>query len=407
MTDSPDHSDHPGDVIRLASRGDGVTRNGRHVALAAPGDQVDDAGAVTPGPRHQVPPCRHFPRCGGCQMQHIDDTNYAVWLADRIAAALAQHHIAADQILPAHLSPPRTRRRAALKAQRHGNSVLIGFNQERSHAIVDMRQCEVLHPALFALVAPLRGLLAHLLPRKGNGSVQMTLADQGVDMLLGGVKAEGLVAHEALFDFAGAHSLARLAIDQGDGPEDRWVPEPVTITLGGVPVAMPHAPFLQATADGEAALVAAVLDIVGAADPVADLFAGLGTFALALAARRQVTAAEAGRDPLFSLQRAANLHHRAIACEHRDLYRRPLVPKELARFGAVVLDPPRAGAEEQAVELAASAVPLIAYVSCNPATFARDAAILVGGGYRIDWVKPVGQFRWSTHLELVSRLSKA
>jgi 23S rRNA (uracil1939-C5)-methyltransferase len=247
-------------------------------------------------------------------------------------------------------------------------------------------------------------LLGTLLPGRGSGGVRMTLTDQGVDLLLKKVEADGLQTAEALTDFACAHGLARLALDDGYGAQTRWEPEPVTVTLGGLPVPLPHAAFLQATAEGEAALVAAVREAVGQARTVADLFAGLGTFAFSLPGR--VYAAEGARDALLALKSAANRAGRTLFADHRDLFRRPLDVSELSRFEAVVLDPPRAGAREQAMALATSSVSRIAYVSCNPATFARDARILVDGGYRLDWVKPVGQFRWSTHVELVGGFTR-
>jgi 23S rRNA (uracil1939-C5)-methyltransferase len=371
-------------IVRLAARGDGVTASGRFAPMTAPGDLLGADGAVTPGPHHQPPPCRHFPECGGCQLQHVDDEAYADYLVDRIAAALAARGVAATEIRTPQLSPPRSRRRAALKAA--GGS--IGFNAEASHRIVDMRECHILRPELFALAAPLRRLL------KGRATATMSLADQGVDLLLEGVAAEGLEAAERLTAFAREQGLARLALDDGYGPQTVWEPEPTTITLSGTPVALPPDAFLQATADGEAALVAAVREAVGAAAIVADLFAGLGTFALALDAR--VYAAEGARDAALALKAAG----RGLFVDHRDLFRRPLDVAELNRFEAVVLDPPRAGAREQMPLLAASRVSRLAYVSCNPATFARDAKLLIDGGYRLDWVRPVGQFRWSTHVEL-------
>lgn len=382
-------------IIRIAARGDGVTASGRHLAFAAPGDLVDEAGTVTPGPHRQLPPCRHFPECGGCQLQHVDDEAYAAYLVSRVEGALAQHGLATT-IREPHLSPPRTRRRASLRALRAGGRVLLGFNAEKSNRVIDMAECHILHPRLFALVPPLKALLGRLLPAKGSGEVRLTLADQGVDLQLGGVRVEGFEATVALTDFAQAQGLARLTLDEGFGPEVRWEPQPATITLSGRPVPLPVGAFLQATADGEAALVASVREAVGDSGRVADLFAGIGTFALALPAKTY--AAEASRDAVLALKRAAP----AIAAEHRDLYRRPLMESDLANFDAVVLDPPRAGAEAQVAELARSAVTRIAYVSCNPATFARDAAVLVSGGYRLDWVRPVGQFRWSTHVELAA-----
>jgi 23S rRNA (uracil1939-C5)-methyltransferase len=302
------------------------------------------------------------------------------------------------------LSPPRTRRRAALRAERRGAQVLLGFNAESSHRIVDMRECHILRPELFALVAPLRGLLGSLLPPRGRAEVRLTWCDQGADVLIEGVAPEGLEAAEAVMAFAGAQGLARLSVDDGYGAQTLWEPEPATVTLSGVVVPLPHGAFLQATAEGEAALVAAVREAVGEARVIADLFSGLGTFALALEGR--VLAAEGARDAALALKAAADRALRTVFVDHRDLFRRPYDAKELGRFEAVVLDPPRAGAREQAALLAQSRVPVVAYVSCNPATFARDAAKLLEGGYRLHWVKPVGQFRWSTHVELVARFGR-
>ena len=363
-------------IVRIAARGDGVTASGKHVAFGVPGDALLDDGSLVEGPGHRVPPCRHYPECGGCQLQHLTDEAFSDYAASRIVGALAQHGLETS-LRPAHLSPPCTRRRAALRGQRAGGRMLLGFNASGSHQIVDMRECHILAPPLFALVAPLRALLVTMLPPKRAAEVQLTLVDQGVDVALKGVEVVGLEAVEALTAFCEGHRLARLTIDEGYGPEPRFEPQPVTITLGGVAVGFPTGAFLQATADGESALVEAVIEAVGNARQPVDLFSGLGTFALALDG--QVTAAEASRDAILSLKAAAPL-----------------------RFDAIVLDPPRAGAVEQARQIAASAVPRVAYVSCNPATFARDAEILVAGGYRLDWAKPVGQFRWSTHVELAA-----
>ena len=198
-----------------------------------------------------------------------------------------------------------------------------------------------------------------------------------------------------------AHDLViRLSVDDGLGAETRWEPEPVTITLGGVAVPLPPGAFLQATQDGEAGLVAAVREAVGNPRTTADLFAGLGTFALALPGK--VYAAEGARDAILSLKGAANAQHRPVFAEHRDLYRRPLTKAELDRFDAIVLDPPRAGARDQAEALASAAVGAVAYVSCNPSSFARDARMMVDQGWSLEWVQPVGQFRWSTHVELAA-----
>lgn len=391
------------EIVRIAARGDGVTAGGRHAPFAAPGDLLLDDGTVEPGPNRQPPPCHHFPECGGCQLQHVSDEAYRGYLKDRVAGALTQHGLETPVREP-HLSPPRSRRRAALRATKVGNGAAIGFNAARSNRIVDMRECHVLRPELFALVEPSRRLLAGLLRPRRTAEIQMTLADQGVDLAIKGVEAEGLAAAEALTAFGEVHGLARLSLDEGLGAEVRYEPVPASVVLSGVPVPLPLGAFLQATVDGEAALIDAVREASMGARKIADLFAGLGTFTFALDG--QVTAAEASRDAVLALQSAARRAGRPVTAEHRDLYRRPYDAKELAAFEAVVLDPPRAGAEEQAKQLAASRVPRIAYVSCNPATFARDAAILAGGGYRLDWVRPVGQFRWSTHIELAASFTR-
>ena len=394
-----------GTIVRVAARGDGVTADGRHAPLAAPGDMLLADGTLQPGPRRQVPPCRHFPECGGCQLQHLDDRAYAEFLTARIAGALMQQGVEAE-IRPPALSPPRTRRRAALHAERRGRQVHLGFTEQSSHRLIDLQQCEILDPRLFALLQPLRGLLAAHLSANRRVNVHLALTDQGTDVLIEGLVTDSLTAIEAITAFAQRHGLARLSVDDGLGPEPRWEPEPVTVSFGGVPVPFPPASFLQATPEGEAALVAAVRGAIGGAKAVADLFAGLGTFALAMDPGVKVYAGEGAREAILSLKAAAGRAQRPVFAEHRDLFRRPLVPKELDLFDAVILDPPRAGAKEQVEQLAASKAPVIAYVSCNPNTFARDTKTLIEGGYRLDWVLPVGQFRWSTHVELAARFSR-
>lgn len=391
----------PDSIIRIAAKGDGVTADGRHVPLTAPGDQVAADGTVRWGAHHVQPPCVHFPACGGCQLQHLDEASYADFVTGRVVGALAGQGVTPDAVLPPHISPPMTRRRVALRAARAGKRVTIGFAEEGSHRLIDLQMCAVMDKRLFALVEPLRRLLATVLPDKRAAHVKMSLIDQGVDLLLEGVRVEGLAADEALGDFARAQGLARLTIDEGDGQQTRWEPEAATVSFGGVAVGFPPFSFLQATPDGEAALVGAVRDALPETGAVADLFCGLGTFALAIGGGRPVYAAEGARDVVLTLKAGAARAQRRVAADHRDLFRRPLVPEELNRFAAVVLDPPRAGAREQVLQLAQAAVPVIAYVSCNPASFARDAAHLVGAGYGLESVRPVGQFRWSTHVELV------
>lgn len=379
-------------IVRIAARGEGVTANGHHVPFGVPGDALLDDGALAPGKHHQVPPCRHYPECGGCQLQHADDQSYRDYLVSRIETALAQHELTTEFQEP-YLSPPKSRRRATLRAVRIADRMMLGFNAGKSHRIVDMRECHILRPELFALLASLRKLLVDLVKPRRSVEVNLTLVDQGPDVLLGGVAAEGLAALEQLTSFAAQFNLARLSIDQGLGPETLFEPVPATVTLSGVPVGFPVAGFLQATEDGQQVLAQAVSQGLSGSKNAADLFCGIGTFAVA---NHVGYAAEASRDAVAALKQAAP----GLIVEHRDLYRRPLDPVELERFDGIILDPPRAGAAEQIAAVARSTVPRVAYVSCNPATFARDAKTLIDGGYQLEWVKPVGQFRWSTHVEL-------
>jgi len=393
-------------IERIAARGDGVTGDGRHVAGGVPGDRVRDDGIIIPGPNRTEPPCRHFGKCGGCQLQHVAEPALADFVRDRVIGGLAGQDVVCNQVLPALLSPPQSRRRAVLTALRTGKQVAIGFNAAQSNQIVDMRMCPLLLPEMADLIAPIRQLLTMIAQQRRPVKVKLQMLDQGVELILEGVKAEGLEAAMALQDFAGAHRLARFAVDQGDGLEILWQPEPPTMRFGDVTVEVPPFAFLQPTTAGQTALIDAVAKAIGDAGAVADLFAGVGTFALSVQAGRKIYAAEGARDAIAALTGAANRARALVAAEHRDLFRRPLIPAELNRFGAIILDPPRAGAEEQVKQLAASDAPVIAYVSCNPASFARDAKMLIEGGYTLDWVQPVGQFRWSTHVELASRFSK-
>lgn len=390
------------EIIRVAAKGDGVTADGRHVPFAAPGDVLRDDGTLEPGPHHATPPCRHFGTCGGCQLQHLDEETLAGFVLDRVVNAAEGQGLAAELVAEPHLSPPNTRRRATLRAVNGGGRPLIGFREAGSHRVVDMKENFILAPELVALLGPLRTLLSGSKDRYG-ADIELTLTDQGVDCGIKGIAFEGLEQTEALLDFARNNGLARLTMDLGYGAEALWEPEPVTITLSEVPVPFPSGAFLQATADGEAALVTAAQEWLAGAGEVADLFAGLGTFAFALAGQgARVAAYEAARDAVLACKSAAGRARRPVETVHRDLFRNPLQPDELSRFDAVLLDPPRAGAREQVVALAQSTVQNIVYVSCNPSSWARDAKTLVDAGYRLAELRPVGQFRWSTHVELAS-----
>lgn len=391
-------------IVRLAARGDGITGDGRFVPLAAIGDQVDfssDPPRIIPGPQHADAACAHYPACGGCQLQHLNDAAYTDFVLQRLARVLPDG-LPADTH-PVALSPPRSRRRASLKALKRGGRMSLGFHSEGTHALVDIADCPLLAPPLMALLAPLRALLKARLKDGQGAGIAMTLSDDGVDLLLANVSAQGLAAIEALSDFANAHDLARLSVEGPGGIDTLLERRAPTLTMGGVAVPLPVAPFLQATGEGEAALVAAVLAAVGDAAKVADLFCGLGTFALPLSRQATVLAIDAAGPAVMALGVAARRANRRVEVQHRDLFRRPLAGKELAGLDAVVFDPPRAGAEAQAAALAAAKVPVVVAVSCNPNTFGRDAKILVEGGYTLTSLWPVAQFRWSSHVELVAR----
>ncbi|MDG2002789.1 MAG: class I SAM-dependent RNA methyltransferase [Novosphingobium sp.] len=389
-------------ILRIAAKGDGVSESGKHVAGAVPGDLLLADGSLEHGPHHIAPACRHFAKCGGCQLQHCDEDALAEFVTSRVVNAASGQGLEPDILAPVYVSPPHSRRRASLHATRAGGRVVLGFREARSHRIVDMAECPVLAPELLALVKPLKTLLAK---QKGKfaADIELALAGQGVVLGLKGIEIEGLEATEAMLGFARDNGLARLTLDQGYGAEPLWEPEPVSVSLGGVDVPFPPGAFLQATADGEKVLVAAAREWLGDATSVADLFAGLGTFAFALdGPNTKVLAAEAAREVHLACKSAAARAQRPVHALHRDLFRNPLQPDELNRFDAVLLDPPRAGAKEQVRQLAASTVGRIAYVSCNPSSWSRDAATLVAGGYRLAELRPVGQFRWSTHVELAS-----
>jgi 23S rRNA (uracil1939-C5)-methyltransferase len=388
-------------IIRLAAKGDGVTASGRHVAGAVLGDIVDEGGAIMPGPHHLTPACRHFASCGGCQLQQADDVVLSDFVRDRVLNSARGQGLEPAELLRVHLSPPHTRRRAGLHGLRTGKGAVLGYREGGSHRVVDLAECPVLHPALAALIGPLRKFVAAHGPKAMVG-IDLTLADQGLEASLSHFPLEGLGPTEAALDFAREQGLARLSFDSGYGPETMWEPEPVTVTLAGVPVSLPPGAFLQATQDAEARMAADAADWLAQARRVADLFAGLGTFAFALREGRKVLAVEADQAAHLACKTAGAHAGGNVLALHRDLFRAPLQPAELNRFDAVLLDPPRAGARAQIAEIAASTLARVVYVSCNPSSWARDAAVLAGAGFRLAKLRPVGQFRWSTHVELVS-----
>lgn len=416
-------------ITAIGARGDGLAEAAGErvfVPLAVPGDRVRArlGPATAEGRRAEVvawlvrgegrsePACGHFGRCGGCALQHFAGPAYLEWKRGQVAAALARAGCeTGGAALEVAATPPGGRRRAGFTVRRRGGAVLAGFSERLSHRLVDVEECPVLAPELLALLPALRRHLAGVLPDGGSAEAAATLLEGGVDLLLTGPPRLDLPARFALADLAEAADLGRLSWqpDAGTPPEPVAARRPLRACFGaGVPaVEPPPGGFLQASREGEAALIAAVLAGVGAGPgAVADLFAGCGTFSLPLAAVGWRVHGVDGSAPALAALAQAARGVLGLTTELRDLGRRPLEPRELAGFSAAVFDPPRAGAAAQAAALAASAVPAVVAVSCNPATFARDARLLVGGGYRLVAALAVDQFLWSAHVELVAAFKR-
>ncbi|CEJ10381.1 23S rRNA (uracil(1939)-C(5))-methyltransferase RlmD [bacterium YEK0313] len=399
-------------ISHVGHRGDGVadgrfvpfTLAGEVVEIEGDGERVLPTAIVTPSPERVAPACGYFGTCGGCALQHWAPPSYFRWKRDLVATALSArglHPEIADTI-DAHGTG---RRRVTLHARRgDGPKLTAGFAAARSHAIVAIDACPVLDPALEAALPAARAVARALEPVGKPLDIQVTLTDQGLDMELRGAGRLAERLRQELIAAAGAAHLVRLT-NHGDLVMQR---EPPSVRMAGLRVQLPPGAFLQATAAGEEALGRLVLDGVGKAKSAADLFCGIGPFALRLAQRMKVRAADADAGAVAAL--AAALRHgsglKPVTAETRDLFRRPLTAADLKGLDAVVFDPPRAGAEAQAKVLAKADVGRIVAVSCNPATFARDAAILAGGGWRLTDVTPVDQFRWSAHVELVARFTR-
>ncbi|GGH28955.1 23S rRNA m(5)U-1939 methyltransferase [Cribrihabitans marinus] len=398
-------------IERLGHQGDGVAAGplfaprclpGEVVSGIADGDRLRDIRVEAPSGDRVAAPCRHYKSCGGCQLQHASDGFVAGWKVDVVRAALAAQGVE-TAFRPILTSPPRSRRRATLSARRTKKGALAGFHGRASDVIVEIPDCHLLDPALMAALPAAEALAVLGGSRKGELSVAATLSAAGLDVAVSGGKPLHGPLELSLAQACERLGLARLAWDG----EVIAMRAPPVQRFGRAEVVPPPGAFLQATAHGEAALLAAVREILGEAGRVADLFAGCGTFSLPLAERAEVHAVEGAAEMTDALDKgwrgAEGL--KRVTTEFRDLFRRPLLADELARFDAVVLDPPRAGAEAQVTELARSRVPVIAYVSCNPVSFARDARTLTGAGYALDWVQVVDQFRWSPHVELAARFT--
>lgn len=401
----------------MGHRGDGVAEirdQAVYVPYALPGETVEVEAVPghpdrrrmlavnVPSPDRVAPICPHFGTCGGCAVQHWSLASYRTWKRGLVVEALAQAGLkaAVGDVIDAH---GEGRRRAVFHARWRGHGILeVGFAASRSHRIVDIDRCPVLAPALDGAIDAAWDL-AEIVEQKGKPlDIQVTATAGGLDVDLRGSGALPAEMMMRLAQAAEAHRLARLT-RHGELAAQRAVP---AVRMGKAAVALPPGAFLQATAEGEASLARLVCAHAAGARNIADLFCGIGPFALRLAERARVTAADSDAAALAALSEAAKSTPglKPVATERRDLFRRPFAEPELGRFDAVVFDPPRQGALAQAQKLARSHVPVVIAVSCNAATFARDARVLLDGGYRLEAVTPVDQFRYTPHVEIAARL---
>ncbi len=410
-------------ISRVGNRGDGIVDapgGPLYVPYALPGETVEvELIAGHPDRRHLLqvieasaeriaPICPHFGTCGGCAIQHWNVERYRAWKRGLIAEALAQAglEVAVDELVDALIDAHgEGRRRATFHARRSDRDVLeVGFSAARAHHVIGIDACPILAPALDGSIAAAWAIAEALKPANKPLDIAVTATESGLDIDVRGSGELNAARTGSLARIAEAHKLARLT-RHGELIAQRAVP---TVSIGRARVSLPPGAFLQATAAGENELAQLVLAHAGKAQHVADLFCGVGPFALRLAERARVTAADIDAEAIAALKNAASATQglKPIEAEARDLFRRPYVAQELRRFDAVVFDPPRQGAEAQARELAKSAVPLVIAVSCDRGTFARDARILVDGGYRLKSVTPVDQFRYSFHVEIVARFER-
>ncbi|TNB47835.1 class I SAM-dependent RNA methyltransferase [Martelella lutilitoris] len=410
------------EIERLGSQGDGIAAHAQgpvFIPFTLPGEKVKVArekskavmlSLLEAAPERIAPACRHFGpdgengTCGGCSLQHLERSAYDAFKRRVVIDALSAHGIDCP-VAPLVTSGPGERRRASFAGRRTENGILLGFSSPESHHIVAIEECPVLSPALLARLPALKLLAGILVSTSDPFRVAVMETETGLDISFAGIKAPSekrrQAATRAVMTVKG---IDRLAIG------DEIIVEPVKpeLNLSGTRVFPPPASFAQATLGAEAAMTDLVVRHLRGSKRVADLFSGFGTFALRLAAKSRVHAVEFDGPALTALDHAVRNRQglKQVTTERRDLFRRPLLPRELAPFDGVVFDPPRAGAKEQAEELARSNVARIVAVSCNPQTLGRDLSILGDGGYSIDTVVPVDQFFWSAHVEAVACLSR-
>lgn len=401
------------EILRLGHLGDGIADGPVLVPRTLPGELVtgEESGGrisapkiVTPSPDRVRPSCLHYTSCGGCALQHASDSFVASWRQDVVARALAAQGLE-TVFRPIRTSPPQSRRRAVFGGRRLKKGALVGFHRRGSHDLVAVADCRVVDPRILAGYPAFEELTLAMASRKSVLRLVVTASEAGLDVDIQDAPSPNGPGFAELARIADAHDLARLSCN-GEVIVQR---RPPVVGFDGIPVVPPPGAFLQATEAGEAALREAVMEIVADAASVCDLFSGCGTFALPLARGARVHAVEAAPELLAALDTGwrKSTRLKRVTTQTRDLFRNPLSHEELEDFDAVVIDPPRAGAETQASALAVSAVPVIAAISCNPVTFARDAKTLIQGGYRMEWVQVVDQFRWSPHIELAAAFRRS
>ncbi|RWP25341.1 class I SAM-dependent RNA methyltransferase [Mesorhizobium sp.] len=402
-------------ITRLGSQGDGVaetetgelfipfTLPGETVTAAREKDRATLMSVLEVSPLRIDPACRHFTECGGCAIQHLEAEAYHRWKHDKVAHALNSKGISCDidALVPC---APQTRRRVVFTARRSEAGMLLGFVRALSSEIISIEECPISLPEIVAKLDRLRALAELVCATTKSFRMTVTATGSGLDVAVHESGKLGENQRRVASNFAIAQGLARLSIDG----EIIIEPKKPVVLFGSVAVAVPPGAFLQATEAAEQAMADIVGRHLARARKIADLFAGCGSFALRLAARSEVHAVEGDAAALSALDRAFRFASglKRVTSERRDLFRRPLTSRELNAFDGVVFDPPRAGAEDQSKQIARSDVPLVAAVSCNPVTLARDLRILVDGGYALKSVTPIDQFLWSPHVEAVALLEK-
>ncbi|SEL02862.1 class I SAM-dependent RNA methyltransferase [Pacificibacter marinus] len=397
------------EITRLGHHGDGIadgpifaakTLPGEIVEGSITGDRMIDPRIVSPSPNRVRPPCVHFKACGGCALQHASDDFVATWKADVVRTALSHQgvNVPVSRIVT---SPARSRRRAVFAGRRTKKGVLVGLHGRASGTLVAIPECILMTPKIMQAMPAFEALVHAGGSRRGEMAITVTDTDAGLDVSVIEAKPLDLDLRTELASVVRQYGLIRLS---WNGDEVAQETRPY-LNFGRARLVPPPGAFLQATKHGEMALVALMKEAVFGAGRVVDLFSGCGTFALPLSEVAEVHAVESEAMMLQSLSAAWKTAPglKVVTTQARDLFRQPLLPDELKRFDAAIIDPPRAGALAQTGELAKSNLRSIGFVSCNPVTFARDAKILVDSGFQIDWIKVVDQFRWSPHVEIAAR----